>query len=158
MRTRQGGIRYAHGVRASVTLASVGLMLGIALVCRDGLAVEPTYGGGLGGSYMFGQMATFMPPRSAVPVRAQFRIRGTSSTRRVGRLHCQPGYDFLLSFGEQPRQRGWSTFCRHSTISSADDGPRNACTILRRDGGQAARRDRRLEHDLKLREERRALS
>ena len=37
------------------------------------------------------------PPRSAVPVRAQFRIRGTSSTRRVGRLHSQPGYDFLLS-------------------------------------------------------------
>jgi len=36
-------------------------------------------------------------PRSAVPVRAQFRIRGTSSTRRVGRLHSQPGYDFLLS-------------------------------------------------------------
>ena len=36
-------------------------------------------------------------PRSAVPGRAQFRIRGTSSTRRVGRLHCQPGYDFLLS-------------------------------------------------------------
>jgi len=37
------------------------------------------------------------PPRSAVPVRAQFRIRGTSSTCRVGRLHSQPGYDFLLS-------------------------------------------------------------
>ena len=36
-------------------------------------------------------------PRSAVPVRAQFRIRGTSSTRRVGHLHSQPGYDFLLS-------------------------------------------------------------
>ena len=36
-------------------------------------------------------------PRSAVPVRAQFRIRGTSSTRRVGRLHSQPGHDFLLS-------------------------------------------------------------
>ena len=32
-------------------------------------------------------------------MRAQFRIKGTSSTRRVGRLHSQPGYDFLLSNG-----------------------------------------------------------
>ncbi len=39
------------------------------------------------------------PPRSAVPVRAQFRRKGTSSTCRVGRLHSQPGYDFLSPDG-----------------------------------------------------------
>ena len=44
-----------------------------------------------------GGARTEEPPRSAVPVRAQFRIRGTSLTRRVGRLHSQPGYDFLLA-------------------------------------------------------------
>ncbi len=39
------------------------------------------------------------PLRSAVPVRAQFRRKGTSSTCRVGRLHSQPGYDFLSPDG-----------------------------------------------------------
>ena len=61
-------------------------------------------------------------PRSAVPVRAQFRIRGTSSTRRVGRLHSQPGYDFLLSPSWGQEARSLRTMKAHDEVGRRDRG------------------------------------